>query len=374
MAALEVVLRRVSGEKVRPADVAVEVEFRNTSDKPWEWSHALLESAPLVLELRDRELRPVSLPPPPVPRAREAEKRGALGEGQSIVISYVAFLPGSLPSGEYELRFASSHPALGGSEDRPLCSEWVLVSIVNPGTKLADPLPSTVSSFWGDWLAVFTCFWRRLLCWIRRLFGFARCDRVISREVDEHRSETISDAPPPNEAWNGTYAWDARFQVVVDEAACTVTVILRIRVLGTITTAQRSAWETAIENAWSHHFKLCCRCSCCCPDGYTIRLDIQFVTSGEHYVVNAGASTTNMTSWGAADTVDVGHEVGHMLGNLEEYFTVNGTPYGAPRQPTGNIMNNPANLPAAHHYDLVRRAVEQLLGTRCGTVTVGTRC
>ena len=34
-----------------------------------------------------------------------------------------------------------------------------------------------------------------------------------------------------------------------------------------------------------------------------------------------------------------------MLGNKEEYFTVDGVDYGPGRQPGGNIMNSPANPP-----------------------------
>jgi hypothetical protein len=148
---------------------------------------------------------------------------------------------------------------------------------------------------------------------------------------------------------------------------------VRVRLSGAITDAQRTAWETAIENAWSNRFKLCCRC-CCCRDGYTIVGDIQFVTSGEHQVVNVGASTTNMGNWGANDTVDVGHEFGHMLGALDEYFTVNGVDYDGARRADGTIMNNPANNPAAHHYDLIRAGVQQLLGTACTTRPVGQSC
>jgi len=102
--------------------------------------------------------------------------------------------------------------------------------------------------------------------------------------------------------------------------------------------------------------------------------DIQFVTSGEHQVVNVGASTTNMGNWGATDTTDVRHEFGHMLGALDEYFTVNGVNYGPGGQATGNIMNNPANAAAAHHYELIRAAASDLLGTSCSTNSVNVRC
>jgi hypothetical protein len=182
---------------------------------------------------------------------------------------------------------------------------------------------------------------------------------VLEQEVDAQRTETISDAPAGSEAWNGTYSWRARFHVRVDEPGCRVTVTIRIRIAGNITNQQRDAWEAAIQARWNDRFKLCCD-GCCCIDGFPIVLDIVFVTANEHQVVNAGGSTTNMTNWGTNDTVDVGHEAGHMLGALDEYFTVNGVNYGPGRQASGNIMNNPANDPAAHHYDLVRATAEQL--------------
>ena len=135
----------------------------------------------------------------------------------------------------------------------------------------------------------------------------------------------------------------------------------------------RPAWENAIEAAWGNRFKLCCG-GCCCLNGYTIAMDIQFVTAGEHHAVTVGGSTANMTNWGAADTVDVSHEVGHMLGNPEEYFTVDGVAYGPARQPGGNIMNNPANPPEAKHYGLVRSAAQGLLGGGCTTRRLDEPC
>ena len=97
-------------------------------------------------------------------------------------------------------------------------------------------------------------------------------------------------------------------------------------------------------------------------------LDIQFVNSGEHHVVNVGANTTNMSNWGAGDTTGISHEVGHMLGNFDEYYTVNGTAFGAPGSGSGNVMNNPLNPPVWQHFDLVNRAVEELLGRTCRTI------
>ena len=83
-----------------------------------------------------------------------------------------------------------------------------------------------------------------------------------------------------------------------------------------------------------------------------------------------------MRNWSAADTVDVTHEFGHMLGNMDEYFTVNGTDFGPGRQAGGNIMNNPANTPIARHFDLIKEEAQNLIGagTTCTVKGVAESC
>ena len=175
------------------------------------------------------------------------------------------------------------------------------------------------------------CVWW-IYCWIVTRFLRRRCDDIRSQEFDQARTETISNAPPGSEAWNGTYGWRTRFLLTLDKTTCTARVLIRVRLVGTITAAQRAAWETAVEAAWNSRFDLCRRV-CCCSDGLAIVTDIQFVTTGEHQVVNVGASTTNMGNWGAADRVDVSHEFGHVFGALDEYFTVNGVAWARARRP-----------------------------------------
>src|SRR5436189_198639 len=61
--------------------------------------------------------------------------------------------------------------------------------------------------------------WHWIVCLIKRIFRRSpRCDRVLTVEMDEARTETISNAPAGSESWNGTYGWHARFHVTVDEA------------------------------------------------------------------------------------------------------------------------------------------------------------
>lgn len=362
MAALRVTLEPSTKERVAPGDVAVEATVVNGGGEPVLFNEAQAQHGPLVLQVEDERGERLLLPPPSAPDEHDLGPGKPLKPGDSVTLRYAGFLDARLESGRYRVRYHSSHPPLGGSPADPLASEWVAIDVVRP--ELPKPRrPRLLFGFLDDiWQAI-----RRLIDWIIELIlWWRRCRRVLTQEVDRYVTETISDAPAGAEAWNGTYAWHARFQVGVEEASCRVVVTIRIRLNGTITAAQQSAWESSIEAAWGNRFK-CCADLRCCPNGLPIVLDIQFVASGEHQVVNVQSSTTNMGNWGASDTTDVRHEVGHMLGNKEEYFTVDGVAYGAARQATGNIMNNPANDPVAAHYSLVRDTVNGLLG-ESGTV------
>jgi hypothetical protein len=375
MPRLAVALKTLVDRPTPPGEFGLTATFSNVSAEPANFNIYQAAHASLVLQVEDGNERAILLPAPAAPDEREIGPGETVAPGESISVDYVGFLDHGLPAGRYRVRYFSPYPELGGSSEDPLQSEWVSFDMTSaelgPRPEPLRPLAPVAPVFWlVDW---FRRIWHWILCFIARRFNRNICQRVLTREVDETRTETISNAPAGAEAWNGTYSWHARFHVTVDEPNCRVTVTVRVRVSGTMTAAQQTAWETAIENAWSNRFKLCCRC-CCCPSGYTIVADLQFVANGEHQVVTAGNATSNMSNWGANDMVDVRHEFGHMLGALDEYFTVNGTNYGAGRQPGGNIMNNPANDPVAAHYDLVRGAAAQLLGTTCATQPVTASC
>ena len=208
-----------------------------------------------------------------------------------------------------------------------------------------------------------------------------------TKDVNNRVTETITNGNPAS--WNGTYSWDSKYKLAI--ANCTATVTVRIKVTGTITDAQKAAWKSAIETKWNNKVYFCCS-GCNCPAGIPCTIVVQYVDSGEDYEVTAqtpGADeggraglggTTSMTGWGVDDTVDVTHEFGHMLGNPEEYFTTNGTDYSEGgtkqpfRDPSGGIMNNPANNPLPRNYDPIRSQVEQSLGggASCSTRAVGT--
>ncbi len=389
MPQLEAQIRTERQEDAVAGEFGFTVEFTNTGTEPTRLNIHQASHPALVLDVRDRNDREVLLPPPSAPDAQDLEEGDLIEPGKSITIDYVGFLDRSLAPGEYRVRYFGEFPALGGSKDDPLRSDWLTVTLrpergFEPGIEIPGFKPGPDDIGPGFTRPIWLKIWDRIriviwnfvwwiYCWIVTRFLRRGCNDIRSQEIDQPRTETISNAPAGSEAWNGTYGWRARFLLTLDETTCTARVLIRVRLVGTITAAQRAAWETAIEAAWNSRFKLCRRV-CCCSDGLAIVTDIQFVTSGEHQVVNVGASTTNMSNWGAADTVDVSHEFGHMLGALDEYFTVNGVAWGAGRQPTGAIMNNPANPPVARHYETVRQAAGTLRGATFSTVAQGTSC
>ena len=349
-----------------PGDVAVEVTLTNTGAAPEELdlSHAHIPS--LSLEIRDANGNPVPMPPPPVPKAEDL-RLATLAPGQSHRIRmHVPF--DAHHSGEFQLRFRHRRPAVrrpgvatevlsATSATDTLTSEWTRVAVsrgpaFRATAEVARLEPIALQPSWSD----------RFLCLLRCLRFVKRpCDKVASTEVDSAITEVMTHDP----RGDGTYSWHSRFLLSLDQPHCRITVTVRIRLTGAITAAQQTAWKNAIEAKWSNTFKLCCREGCCrgcCANGYSIAVDVQFVTTGEHQVVAVGPQTLDMGNWSAADTVDVTHEFGHMLGNPDEYFTVNGTDYGPGRQANGNIMNNPANQPIARHFDLIRTQAQALIG------------
>jgi hypothetical protein len=389
MPQLVISLKAEHREDVVAGEFRVRASFENRSDGPARLNIHTASHPALVLEVKDAKDETVPLPPPSAPGPKDLERGDIVEPGASTSVEYAGFLDVGLPSGRYRVRYFGEFPTLGGTMDDPLRSDWLEFTVRRPRaittgiqlTGLQRPAPEDVDlrrpiplihwlrhlHRWIHW------FWCWLYCLLQWIFFRRRCDRILSQEIDQPRTETISNAPPGAEAWNGTYGWRARFLITVDEPSCQVRVSIRVRLVGTITAAQRAAWESAIEAAWNGRFALCCGC-CCCHNGSEIRCDIQFVTSNEHQVANVGATTTNMGNWGVGDTVDVSHEFGHMLGALDEYFTVNGVDWGPGRQATGAIMNNPANPPVARHYDTVRAAASTALGATCSTIVVGGGC
>ena len=83
-----------------------------------------------------------------------------------------------------------------------------------------------------------------------------------------------------------------------------------------------------------------------------------------------------MTGWGEADTTDVTHEFGHILGCAEEYFTTDGVDYSRGgrragfRDPGGGVMNNPAGQALARNFNTIRKEGAKLRGVKLNKTKV----
>jgi hypothetical protein len=379
MPQLRVDLASQRRDEVVPGEFGVTAIFTNEGSDASLLNRAQAEHPSLVLEIQDSKGETVLMRPPDAPREDQGGRGEPIEPGETVSIEYVGFLDRSQAPGRYQVRYAGRHEPLGGTQEDPLVSEWLDFEVIESDDEFdhAELLPARIvrvePTRFARLIFLILRWWHAIICWLRRLFGRDGCEKVITRDVDEPRIEVMSDAPAGFEAWNGTYSWRARFRTVVDQVRCTVTVTIRVRLVGNITDAQRDAWESAIEADWGNRFKLCCFC-CCCRNGYTIVANIDFVASGEHQVVHVGDSTTNMGNWGRDDTDAVSHEFGHMLGALDEYYTVDGTAWGLPYQVGAGIMNNPNELPLARHYSVAEQAVEVALGTSCSTRAASTNC
>ena len=150
-----------------------------------------------------------------------------------------------------------------------------------------------------------------LICAIRRLFA--------GNEVSFSRSECI-------------YGWTAAYRIV-EESDCRLHVEVRIRLVpdADVTDQQlqntMNVWEPAIEQAWTDRFALLLsRGGCQCQEYHLTTFDVQWVQAGEHHTVavHSGNGRADMGNWFINNTGGTtAHEVGHMIGNVDEYPDAN---------------------------------------------------
>jgi hypothetical protein len=223
---------------------------------------------------------------------------------------------------------------------------------------------------------------------------------VRRKEVDREIEETISHAPAAFTAWEGTYRWRAKWRLKLDMRGEQAELNVKVRLFSTASAATKRAWSRAIRRKWSGRFAFAIKrdTPVDLPDGgtdefeemYPINVEIEWVrdAASAHYTIAANAvgadeggraglgGTTSMTGWGEADTTDVTHEFGHILGCPEEYFTTDGVDYsrGGRRQgfrdPGAGIMNNPAGPALARNFNTIRKEGAKLRGVRLSKTKV----
>ena len=132
---------------------------------------------------------------------------------------------------------------------------------------------------------------------------------------------------------------------------------IKAKLNGTFTAAQQTDAKTRIETIWNNGFsthkfhRVACgrgrTCNCafdCCKADY--HLDFNFVTSGEHFTLKIHNGATDAHSYTSCSDMDwadppiavttsYAHEVGHKLGQFDEYT-------GGATDPSGGQPTNPA--------------------------------
>jgi hypothetical protein len=163
-------------------------------------------------------------------------------------------------------------------------------------------ITSRVCVAWAWITYPFCWFW----CLLKRLF--------TGNEVSQSKSECI-------------YGWTSAYRIT-EESDCRLNIVVRVRLQpdSGITAAQvqavQTAWEPVVERTWTNHFPIRLTEGGCSCERYTVNLDLQWVTSGEHHVVqlHAGSGRADMGNFFLNNTGGtIAHEVGHMLGNPDEY-------------------------------------------------------
>lgn len=192
-----------------------------------------------------------------------------------------------------------------------ICKLWTWVTVTI--CKFWVWVTTTVCKLW-TWITVAFCtLWVTVLdvfcgivCFLRRL--------LAPNEVSESRSECI-------------YGWTAAFRIT-EEKECVLQIVVRIRLQPDADVTQQqlqnaqATWEPAIERAWSGRFRIRRKDGDCPCEEYRVLVDVQWVTSGEHHVVqvHSGSGRADMGNWFITSTGGTAaHEFGHMLGNPDEY-------------------------------------------------------
>jgi hypothetical protein len=105
------------------------VVFINSSSEPARLNVHQASHPALALDVRDRSDHEVLLPPPSAPDREDLGEGQLIVPGESVAVDYVGFLDRSLAPGAYRVRYFGEFPALGGSKDDPLRSDWVEVTL-----------------------------------------------------------------------------------------------------------------------------------------------------------------------------------------------------------------------------------------------------
>lgn len=168
---------------------------------------------------------------------------------------------------------------------------------------------------------------------------------------------------------DGGYTWFVKYGLGFDGSAFTVQT--KVHLVGDDPGTYRQVWESGIEQIWSNKYSLSDS-----SGRYPIRIDVQFVSSGQDYDVtvhntNGRGDMLNWytdTAWGPSYQDELAaHEYGHMLGAFDEY--AGGATYQG-RTTSGTVMSDLNQTVNSSYLSSVDRYAEQFTG-RSFTVVAG---
>lgn len=151
---------------------------------------------------------------------------------------------------------------------------------------------------------------------------------------------------------DGYYEGVESYNINFYKVGCSVTVIVTLTLTNFVSQDVIDAWRTGVSNVWNVRAKVCCRCKC--PSGMpiTVTLNLVPVAFNPNGEVNpipddgvnipgVGDNQVNWTTNLAEAPYTAAHEIGHYLGNRDQYGTVDGVDHGPGNNLSRGIMNNP---------------------------------
>ena len=193
--------------------------------------------------------------------------------------------------------------------------------------------------------------------------------KIVQRTqtVDVKRTQKLIKDSAGGKLAGTTFEWQSKFDVDIIDGQVVVT----IKISAAVTSVEFKRWADQVSAKWSKRFMIAAN-----GKHYPIVVRLAQVTRGAHYAVEVARSgsalgsggrahfgTENMTKWGVHDTTNIAHEVGHMLGNVDEYGEVEtgGKTTDYTKKPSTSIMAVPTNNPISKHYYLIQWAADQEL-------------
>ena len=179
---------------------------------------------------------------------------------------------------------------------------------------------------------------------------------------------------------DGNYTGAESYTVDFSKSTCSVNVTVTVATATQVSKEVVGRWTRAVADAWNNRAKVCCSCSCR-EGGMPIVVQLvvtrfNIAPDGMIDVIPGGdAVDADQETWPDNGKRTIAHEIGHYLGNTDEYGTVNGVTYFQGRTGFMPIMNNPENAPSLANYQHVVDAINAKLPSEsCKVVQISQQC